>query len=459
MGQRLRSVLAASMFAALPAVCLADDAPASDAPSKVAATRQELKEQLEGSKQSRPRLPLPPPTEEELAEAKARGAAAKARPGSGGMGGGIVNNGRLRQIHIDPALLGDRNGGSREPDPAMTVDNTFKTMLFWIVSRANNCTYCQGHQEVKLAGDGVKEDTIAALDGDWSEFTPAERAAFVFTRKLTFEPNALTDADVDRMRQHYKDLQILEIIMTVSGNNGTNRWTGPLAIPQEKHRVFLTPTAEKYKSLRSLVAPLDPNATGMVCAKPASRGELESREQVEKALDAARKRTPRLPLADDAQARSVLPADWSGSGPAPQWARLLGNFPKGGKRLADAFARVETKGKLSPVLKSKIAWVGARQDRAWYALGHAKRRLNDLGLSDDQVFALDQPDFASPPAEQAALALVRKITVDPALVTDADVEAVRKHYSDSETAEVVYLATQAASFDRLTEAAGLRLEN
>jgi alkylhydroperoxidase family enzyme len=461
--KRFRTVLAVSMVAALPGVCLAGDTPASDAPAKVAATRLELKEQLERSKGSHPRLPLPAPTEEENAAAKARAATTKAttkdRPGSGGMGGGIVNNARMRGLYLSPDMYSAGGGSSREPDPAMTLNNTFKTMFFWIVSRGNNCTYCQGHQEVKLAGDGVKEETIAALDGDWSEFTPAERAAFAFTRKLTLEPNAMTDADIDRLRPHYKDLQILEIVMSVSGFNATNRWTGPLAIPQEGHRVFLTPTSEKHKSLRSLVAPLDPAATVMACAKPAIRGPLESREQVEKALDAARKRAPRLPLADEAQARAVLPEDWSGSEPPPQWVRLLGNFPKGGKGLVGSTYRAQTKGKLTPVLKAKIAWVGARNDRAWYALGHARRRLNDLGMSDDQVFALDRPDFAGTPAEQAALALVRKITVDPALITDADVEAVRKHYSDSETAEVVYLATQAASFDRLTESAGLRLEN
>ena len=82
---------------------------------------------------------------------------------------GIINNGRMRKLYLPAEVLG--GGFSREPDPAMTLNNTFKTMFFWIVSRANNCTYCQGHQEVKLAGDGVKEETIAALDGDWSEFT------------------------------------------------------------------------------------------------------------------------------------------------------------------------------------------------------------------------------------------------------------------------------------------------
>ena len=58
----------------------------------------------------------------------------------------------------------------------MSLDGTFKTELFWIVCRANNCQYCQGHQESKLLRAGMNEDEIAALDGDWSEFSAAERA-------------------------------------------------------------------------------------------------------------------------------------------------------------------------------------------------------------------------------------------------------------------------------------------
>ena len=67
-----------------------------------------------------------------------------------------------------------------DPDPNMTLDYAFKTMLFWIVSRSNNCVYCMGHQETQLPAFGVAEDRIAALDGDWSEFTLAERAAFTW---------------------------------------------------------------------------------------------------------------------------------------------------------------------------------------------------------------------------------------------------------------------------------------
>src|SRR5579883_1543879 len=447
---KLTSILAATATLLIPGACPAADGPASDTPNPVAATRTELKEQLERSKQSRPRLPLPPPTEEEIAEARARG-------GRGPMTG-IINNGRMRRLYLPPEVVG--GGFTREPDPAMTLDNTFKTMFFWIVSRANNCTYCQGHQEVKLAGDGVQEPTIAALDGDWSEFNPAQRAAFAFTLKLTAEPQRISDADLDRLRAHYTDLQILEIITAVGGFNAMNRWTGALAIPQEGHRVYLTPTPEKYKAMRSRVAPLPDvtSATAPVCARPADRGPLETRSQVEAALAACRRRSPRLPLASEAQARGVLPADWSGSGPLPEWVRLLANFPKGGRAWVAQTYHAETKGRLSPRLKAEIAYVAARQDRAWYALGQAQRRLKDLGLSDPAIDGLDHPGDAVPEAERAALALARKLTVDPALITDADIAALRRHYPDPEVAEIVYHVTQAAFFDRLTEAAGLRLE-
>jgi len=447
---RSPSLAVAVLILALPVASKAADSPTSDTPTPVAATRPELKEQLERSKLSHPRLPLPPPTAEEIA-------AAKARAGTGPMTG-IINNGRMRKMYLPPEVLG--GGFSREPDPAMTLNNTFKTMFFWIVSRANNCTYCQGHQEVKLAGDGVKEETIAALDGDWSQFTDAERAAFAFTVKLTYEPNKLTDADIERLRKHYTDLQILEIITAVGGFNAMNRWTGPLAIPQEDHRVYLTPTPDPFKMVRSKVAPLPDGApsTAMVCAKTADRGSLETRAQVEAALDACRKRTPRLPLASEEKARGVVPADWSGSDPLPEWVRLLANFPKGGKAWVAQTYHSQTKGRLSPKLKAEIAYVAARNDRAWYALGHARERLKELGLNGDALDALDHPTESIPQPERAVLALARKITVDPALVTDADIAGLRKHYSDHEVAEIVYHVTQAAFFDRLTEAAGLRLE-
>ena len=444
-------------------------AKAGDEPPAVPVTRPEIKKILEGSKHSHPRLPLPPVTEEEKARLE------RARSGqANGVFAGLVNNGRMRNYYISPDLrasFGSRPGALNRSDPkaavragasdpSMPLDPTFRVMFFWITARLNNCYYCLGHQEVKLKSAGVSDDQLAALDTDWAAFTPAERAAFAFVWKLGRKPHEIASADVDELRKYYNDLQIFDIIFATGGFTATTRWTGGLMIPQEEHRVYLTPTSEKYRDLPSQVAPLEETSTGKATlCKPTSvrRPQLESRGEVESKLSACRARTPRLPLVSEEKARALLAADWS-TGPLPQWVRLLANFPEAGKGRINSLHAARDKGALDHTLRAQIFWIAARQDRAWYAVGHARQRLRELGQSDDAIFALDGPKDGYGEGQRAVLELARKLTANPALVTDEDVASVRKHFSDRETAEVVYFITLAAFFDRVTEASGLQLE-
>ena len=423
---------------------------ASHAPPPVPRTRQEMKQALEESKHSQPRLPLPPLTE---AEQK------KAELGDWS----VVNNSRMRRHYLPPELVSA--GFLREPDPAMSLGYAFQTKLFWIVSRINNCTYCLGHQESKLSAAGLSDDQIAELDGDWSAIPEADRAAYEFTRRLSQEPHRIGQDDIDRLRRHFRDLEVLEIITSVAGFNAMNRWTGALAIPQEDHRVYLTPTAPKDRDLVSLLAPLEPAAAQPATnarsgargtARAAQRPELEPRAEVEAALQAARTRHPRIPLVAESQAKSVVSPDWP-DGPLPAWVRLLAHFPKAGQARIQLHRAAWEKGTLSPQRKAEIAWVCARNDRAWYALGLARESLHALGLSDDQIFALDHHDRNRPTADDAILRFARKLTIDPPLIQDDDIATLRAHFSDREVAEIVFHITEAAFFNRVTEACGLPL--
>lgn len=420
---------------ALPALLAAQAARAFDAPA-VAPTRPEMKKVLEGSKEHKPRLPLPDLSPAEKAEAEAKAKAGELWP--------IVNNGRMRQRYLPAGIVS--GGFTRKADPGMTLDDSYKVMMFWIASRANNCAYCLGHQESKLAKAGVGEETVAALDGDWSEFTPAEQAAFALVYKLTVAPQEIGDRDIEGLRKFYNDRQILEILFASAGHNAMNRWTGALNIPQEAFRVYETPTADAIKDRKSRVAPLE--------SKP--RPALESREEVEAKLEEAGKREPRIAPLLEAEARKVV-ADWP-EGSMPGWVRLLANFPEAGKLRVLMNRSAESDGELPALLKARIAWIGAREDRAWYALGEAKRRLKALGQSDDQIYALDGDGKDFSDGDRAVFALARKLTSAPHEVGDEDVAAVRKHFDDKQTAEVVFQITEAAFFDRLTEPAGLRLE-
>jgi alkylhydroperoxidase family enzyme len=304
---------------------------------------------------------------------------------------------------------------------------------------------------------------VAALDGDWTDATPADRAAYAFARKVSFEPHKLTDADIAGLRTHYTDLQILEMILSVAANNQINRWKEGAGIPQSKDshhfarkaekplpkdrvlpiETYLTPTSEKYKSAVTRVAP----TAGV-------RPGLEPRAAVEAALAAARARTPRLPLVAEDKARELMGA----TGPVPQWVRLLANFPGQGKARALAQLAAEEKGDLSPLLKAQVSWIVARQDRAWYAAGLAKQRLLDLGQTEDQVYALDGDWAGFTPAERAQFTLARQLAASPIALTDAEVAEAVKLVGPRDVVQLITYTTTRASFDRITEAAGLRLE-
>jgi alkylhydroperoxidase family enzyme len=445
----VRGLAGALLLAAAFASPSRGDEEASTTPKIVPSTRPEMKSALEALKRRQPRLPLPAPAADEARS---------------------VNNGRMRQAYLPKewSSFGNRGGqgggqsasagqgggaapagGGRERFPGDRpglVDSTFKVWLFWIASRANNCHYCMGHQELKLARAGMNDDEIAALDGDWSGFPPEKRTAMELARKMTSAPHAITDADVDALRPHYSPEQILEIVQTVAGYNSTNRWTDSLGIPQDDHfgerpTTLETPTSSKYSALVSQVAPL----------LPQKRAPLENREQVEAMFAKARARKARLPLADDAAVAKAAPQE---SAPYENWVRL---FSAGGRGPGSVRTVAET-GRISPLLKAQLAWCSARENRAWYAVDHARRRLAALGVDDDGAFAIDEAGEKFTPAERAAFAFARKLTATPYLIADADIAGLRKLYPDAEVAEIVYVVCQANMFDRFTETAGLPLD-
>lgn len=453
-----------------------------NAPRPIPLTRPEMKAYLEDMKGRTPRIPLPELTDADKERLGERGSSYESRlryhytqPNEGqGQGGQGRGEGR-----------GAGGGGfGRDNDPDMTLDYAFKVQLFWIVSRTNNCQYCLGHQESKLLGAGMTEDEIAALDGDWSQHTPAQQVAYAFARKITYEPQNLSDADIDGLRKHYTDKQILEIILSVAGNNSINRWKEGAGIPQSSgggnfgnrrpggaeataerpapaatSHSYLTPTSEKFQKLTTKVAPVsvDPK-TGQVTSDTVSnRPPLESRAEVEKALATARQRTPRLPLVDEEKSREVVPEGFR-EGPLPQWVRLLANFPTSAKGRISSIRSGEERNDLKPLLKAQLSWIIGRQDRAWYAVAQAKQRLSDLGWSDEQIYSLDGDWSQFTPAEKSLFTLARKLAATPVVLTDLDVAEAVKQAGPRDVVQTIIYTTNRASFDRITESAGLKAE-
>jgi hypothetical protein len=101
------------------------DGPGAE-PLPVPLTRPEMKQALEDLKGRKPCIPLPPLTAQEKEELGERAASYEAR---------------LRHHYLPWVGVRGGAGFSREPDPNLSLGHAFKTQLFWIVSRTNNCLY------------------------------------------------------------------------------------------------------------------------------------------------------------------------------------------------------------------------------------------------------------------------------------------------------------------------------
>ncbi|MFM7056212.1 MAG: carboxymuconolactone decarboxylase family protein [Planctomycetota bacterium] len=415
-----------------------------------ALTRPEMKQRLEALRQRQSRLPLPPPTEAEHASGRS-----------------LVNNGRLRSLHLPASwtsfvIAGWGGRAASRPAPQGTTallnalqaqpDYAFKTRVFWVVSRANDCQYCLGHQELKLRRAGMVEDQIAALDGSWDLQPPAERAAFAAARTLTLSPHRFGVAETGPLLAEFKPAALIDVLYTISRYNAVNRWTSATGIPQDQafggddHPPLDTPTSSLFASLESRVAVRQPEA----------RPEWEPHDEYIGKVAAARTRSPLVPLPDASTASAVLAGDTPGVIP-PHWFRALSGLTVATDAWAQRQARIR-EGESPLELRLLIAWVTARENRAWYAAEHARLRYAAGGRATAVLESFSSLEAAVPPEWAESLRFARKLTSAPQTIVDADVARLRQHFSDRQTAEIIDLTADANAFDRFTEALLLPLE-
>lgn len=487
----MRKFVMTLMCLPMAGLLLADEA--VPLPRTLPATRPEMKHMLEDLKQRPLRIPLPELTDKDREALGERGNSYESRlryhymPANEGsaFGGGNRDRGGNTPGGGNAGGGGGRAGGpggaprdfSRNADENMTLSYQFKTQLFWIVARTNNCQYCLGHQEWKLAETGMTDDQLAALDADWSVYSEKEQAAFKYARILTWEPHKLSDEVINNVLKFYTPNQVLEMTMSMCGNNAINRWKEGAGIPQSSGNTFArrgeqgantaaaghsdtfeTPTSEKYQKLTSIVIPFEvengkPTGRGL-----SSRPALEPRTEVLNRLAAIKDRKSRLPLAE-ADVAAAWVKESNQDVPVANWVRLLATFPNDGRgRLSSLGNREKQTGDLTALQKAQVNWITARQDGAWYATAQALKTLKALGQSEDQIFALDGDWKEFSAGDRSLFQFAKHLAASPIAATDEDAATALKETSPRHLVQLINHVTACAYFNRLTEAAGLPSE-
>ncbi|MES2939157.1 MAG: carboxymuconolactone decarboxylase family protein [Pseudomonadota bacterium] len=124
-------------------------------------------------------------------------------------------------------------------DPAGEVDLGFRRLIGHVASKAAGCIYCQAHTLLGAHNFGISEEKLADV---WNYATSAhyserERIALDFALAAASQPNDVTDALFARLRAHWSEGEIVEILAVVAMFGFLNRWNDSMATPLEARPV------------------------------------------------------------------------------------------------------------------------------------------------------------------------------------------------------------------------------
>ena len=123
--------------------------------------------------------------------------------------------------------------------PEREVSGELKQLVFTVASLASGCRHCQSHGAYHLHKIGVPDAKIQAL---WSFetsdlFTDAERAALRLAMAAGVAPNMTEPENFVEMRQHFTNIQIVEILAVIAVGGYLNRWNDTIATVTDQESV------------------------------------------------------------------------------------------------------------------------------------------------------------------------------------------------------------------------------
>ena len=86
---------------------------------------------------------------------------------------------------------------------------------------------------------GIEDKKLAAV---WDYrtsplYTEAERVALDFAIEAAAQPNAVTDESFAKLKRHWSEGQIVEILVVIVLFGILNRWNGAMAMPLEEESI------------------------------------------------------------------------------------------------------------------------------------------------------------------------------------------------------------------------------
>ncbi len=150
---------------------------------------------------------------------------------------GFVPNGVRIMAHRPEILRGFLQLRRAVVDPATSaVPVDLKELVGHMASKTAGCRYCQAHTISGAESAGVSAQRLQSIweYPDSELFTDAEKAALDLAVAAASVPNGVTDELMAKVRAHWDDGQIVEIMAVIAMYGYLNRWNDSFATPLEE---------------------------------------------------------------------------------------------------------------------------------------------------------------------------------------------------------------------------------
>jgi alkylhydroperoxidase family enzyme len=148
---------------------------------------------------------------------------------------GFIPNSLLTMQRMPAMVKGFGELTKAVMDPNGAVDLGFMRLVAHFASRAAGCQYCEAHSLVAAKIHGVTQDKLDAI-WDYRDsplYSEAERAALDYALAAGAVPNAVDAEIMDRMKAHWSERQIVQILGAVCLYGFLNRWNDSMATDLE----------------------------------------------------------------------------------------------------------------------------------------------------------------------------------------------------------------------------------
>lgn len=116
------------------------------------------------------------------------------------------------------------------------VTSALKRLIGYMASMTSGCRYCEAHTIRAAVRYGSEQDKLQNIweYKTYPAFSEAERVCFDFAIAAASIPNAVDDQLAERMREHWDEGEIVEILGVVALFGYLNRWNDSMGTQLEE---------------------------------------------------------------------------------------------------------------------------------------------------------------------------------------------------------------------------------